>query len=57
MKCLAGKDWGQSLETQRALYITYIRSALEYAAPAWHPWISKDWRIKLDVVQNDSLRL
>ena len=33
LRCLAGKDWGQSLETQRALYATYIRSDIEYASP------------------------
>ena len=34
MKCLKGKDWGQSLETQRTLYYVYIRSAMEYACQA-----------------------
>ena len=56
LKCLAGKDWGQTLETQVALYITYIRSSLEYAAPTWYPWISKTSRNKLEQIQNECLR-
>ena len=29
IKCLAGKERGQQLETQRKIYITYVRSFLE----------------------------
>ena len=57
LKCLAGKEWGQNLETQRALYATYIRSALEYAAPSWYPWISKTSRVRLESVQNECLKV
>ena len=57
LRCLAGKDWGQDLETQRALYSTYIRSALEYAAPGWYPWIGKTARQKLETIQNECLRI
>ena len=31
LKCMAGKSWGQSLESQRTLFLTYVRSTLEYA--------------------------
>ena len=57
LRCLAGKDWGQDLETQRALYSTYIRSALEYAAPSWYPWIGKAARGRLESIQNECLRI
>ena len=57
LRCLAGKDWGQSMESQKTLYVTYIRSALEYASPSWYPWISETARGKLEVVQNDSMRI
>ena len=57
LRCLAGKDWGQSMESQKMLYVTYIRSALEYASPSWYPWISETARGKLEVVQNDSMRI
>ena len=56
LRCLAGKEWGQSLETQRALYTTYIRSSLEYAAPSWYPWISKSAKLILERVQNQCLK-
>ena len=35
LRCLVGKDWGQSPETLWRLYLTYIRSVLEYANSAW----------------------
>jgi ribonuclease HI len=57
LRCLAGKDWGQCLETQKSLYLTYIRSAIEYASPAWYPWISKTARKRLERIQNESLRI
>ena len=57
MRCLAGKDWGRSSDAMKALYSTYIRSALEYASPAWYPWISKTARKKLERVQNEALRI
>ena len=57
LRCLSGKDWGQNLETQRALFATYIRSALEYAAPSWYPWLGKTARLKLETVQNECLRI
>ena len=57
LRCLAGKDWGQDRETQKTLYFTYIRSALEYAGPSWYPWISSTARERLEAVQNESLRI
>ena len=38
IKCLSSKDWGNSLETQRTLYLTYIRMVLEYASSSWSSW-------------------
>ena len=57
LRCLAGKDWGQSLETQKALYSTYIRSALEYASQSWFPWICQTTKDRLEAVQNECLRV
>ena len=56
MKCLASKDWGQSLESQRTTYISYIRSCLQYASSSWWPWISDTSKEKLERVQNAGLR-
>ena len=57
LRCFAGKDWGQNVETQKALYITYIRMPAEYASPAWFPWLSKTTRNKMEVIQNEALRI
>ena len=44
------------LETQRSLYITYIRMALEYASAGWTSWISQSSLRSLQTVQNAGLR-
>ncbi len=56
IKCLTGKDWGQQLENQRKIYLTYVRSCLEYASSSWWAWISPTNKIKLERVQNAALR-
>ena len=45
------------MESLRTLYITYIRSAMEYASPAWYPWLSETTKKKLERVQNEALRV
>ncbi len=37
-------------ESFRTLYTTYVRPILEYAAPAWSPYLVKD-KTKLEKVQ------
>ena len=56
IRCLSSRDWGNSLESQRMLYITYIRSVLEYASSSWSPWIADTNLQKLQVIQNAALR-
>ena len=56
LKCLSTKDWGCSLEQQKSLYLTYIRSGLEYASPSWSPWVSATNTKALQTVQNAALR-
>ena len=53
---MSGKDWGQSLETQRPLHASYIRGPLEYASHSWWAWIPETSRTKLERVQNAALR-
>ena len=57
LKCLAGKDWGQSTDALRDIYLTYIRSGLEYASPSWYPWICQTLKDKLETTQNEALRV
>ena len=56
IKCMAWKDWGNSLEVQRTLYIQFIRSCLEYASSSWSPWVSETNLNKLERVHNEALR-
>ena len=56
IKCLSSKDWGSTLETQRALYLTYIRLVLEYSSPGWTPWLSETLLTTLQRIQNSALR-
>ena len=56
LKCMATKNWGNALESQRTIYVQYVRPALEYNSPSWEPWISKTRANSLQRVQNDALR-
>jgi len=56
LKCLGGKDWGQSLESQRKVYLTLIRTCIEYASSSWWPWIADTPKKKLQRVQNACLK-
>ena len=40
LKCMVTKNWGNSLETQRTIYLQYVKLAPEYITPSWSPWIS-----------------
>ena len=56
IKCMAWKEFGNSLEVQRTLYLQWVRSCLEYASPSWREWISPTNMLKLERVQNEALR-
>jgi ribonuclease HI len=56
IKCLAWRDWGNSLEVQRTLYLQYVRSCLEYATSSWRGWSSQTSLLKAERVQNEALR-
>ena len=38
------------------LYHAYVRSQLNYAGPAWQPWLSDSNRMQLERAQNKALR-
>lgn len=57
LKSLAGTDWGQDQETLVSTYKSIGRSVLEYGAPIWSPIISNNSWNKLQVVQNQALRI
>jgi hypothetical protein len=38
---LGGTDWGYEKKTLKNTYIATSRSPIEYAGPAWQPWLAK----------------
>ena len=53
---VSGRDWGADETTLRSIYLTYIRSALEYAGGAWMQAASKSALNNIQVVQNAAAR-
>ena len=54
---VANSMFGCSQSDLRTMYIAFIRSALEYAAPVWYPHLSKTQLKKLTTVETRCLRL
>jgi hypothetical protein len=51
LRHLAGTEWGYDWKTLRSTYIATARSAIEYAGPAWIPWIGEGNLEKLGIGQ------
>jgi len=56
LRCMAGKDWGNSVETQRTVYLQLTRSTIEFSAPSWSSWASDTNIKRLQVLQNQAMR-
>ena len=56
MRAIAGTDWGSSSMDLRALYVSYVRSVLDYAAAAWSPLMCATRKKNLEVIQNSAAR-
>jgi hypothetical protein len=56
LACLSTTQWGWKKKPLRKIYLTAQRSILDYAAPAWQPWLSKTEMDRLDRAQNKALR-
>jgi len=54
---LASKTWGWRKDSLRSVYLTVQRSIMDYAAPAWQPYLSRTRMNMLEVAQNQCLRL
>jgi len=57
MKALRGRDWGLEKEDMRQVYLTYVRSAAEYCAPAWAPSVSATQMKRMETAQNVGLHV
>ena len=56
IKSMAGRDWGNSMEVQRTLWIQFGRPVIEYAASSFHGNLSETNIKSLEVIQNEALR-
>lgn len=56
MKRLSGTTWGADLETQKKLYIGYVRPVLEYGAPATCTTAISNQKT-IDRLQNQAMRI
>ncbi|MCP4061384.1 MAG: hypothetical protein GY738_29760 [Pseudoalteromonas sp.] len=57
LKCLAGTKWGHQKETLLTTYNTLLRPITTYACPVWFPNTSNNHINKLQVLQNQALRI
>ena len=57
IRATAHTSWGWRRSTLKMAFHALVRSKLDYAAPAWQPWLSETNLTNLDCLQNSSLRL
>ena len=57
IRATAHTSWGWRRSTLKMAFHALVRSKLDYAAPAWQPWLSETNLTNLDRLQNRSLRL
>ena len=56
LKCMAWKDWGNTVEVQRTLYVQYCRMVLEFSSSSFTPLLEKTNIEILERVQCEALR-
>ena len=54
---VANSKWGWQKEELKQLYFSFVRSRLDYAGPAWQPWLSDSNISTLERTQNKALRI
>ncbi|PAA62320.1 hypothetical protein BOX15_Mlig029675g1 [Macrostomum lignano] len=57
LACLASKEWGWSKKLLLRIYRAMQLSIINFAAPAWHPWLSESAFQQLERAQNAALRI
>ena len=55
MKLVSHLTWGWKKSTMKTMYFAYVRSKMDYAAPAWQPWLSNTNMTRLEALQNRAL--
>ena len=51
------KKWGADQDDLKEIYLTQVRSILEFAAPVWHPALTGEQRVKLERVQKSAMHI
>ena len=54
---VSNAKWGWGKESLKKVYQMFVKSKIDYAAPAWQPWLSETSAKALDKIQNKALRL
>ena len=57
LAAVAHSEWGWPKDSLRMMYNSFARNKMDYASPAWQPWLSDSNMLKLESVQNRALRL
>ena len=57
LKTVSHTTWGWRKSSVRTLFYALVRSKLDYAAPAWQPWLSNTNMDRLERLQNKGLRI
>ena len=55
LACLSMSQWGWKKKPLRKIFLATQRSVLDYAAPAWPPWLANTQLERLDRAQNQAL--
>ena len=54
---MSNTTYGGGRDQLKKLFFSFVRSKLDYAGPAWQPWLSDTNVALLEVVQNKALRV
>ena len=57
LAAVGNSTWGWRKDELKKLYLMFVKSKLDYAGPAWQPWLSDTNTLALERVQNKALRV
>ena len=57
MKLVSHSTWAWKKSTMKTMCFAYIRTKIDYAAPAWQPWLSNTNMTCLEALRNRALRI